>query len=250
MDQRERDLADLTALADGSLPEERRPEVERRVAASHELSGLLARQRRALETVRGAAVPAPAGLRARVEAERAHRRRPVGAAAGLAAAAAGAGLLVLLLMSGGAPEAPSVARAAELAARGPSAGPPPRYDDAPLLDREVGGIRFPRWEERFGWRASGLRTDRLGERSVATVYYSRTGRRIGYTIVDGLALEPPVQGGRATRAGTQLRYFRDGGRTVVTWRRRGRTCILSGPGVSARTLIELAAWRAGGGIEY
>ena len=48
MDYRERDLADVTALADGSLPEGRRAEVERRVAGSPELSATLERQRQAL----------------------------------------------------------------------------------------------------------------------------------------------------------------------------------------------------------
>src|SRR3954453_2915800 len=175
MDYRERDLADVTALADGSLPERRRSEVERRVAGSPELSAMLERQRRALDAVRAAAVPAPPSLRARVGAGAAPRRRPLVAAFGVAAAAA-AVLLVLLVVPGSGPEAPSVAPAAALAGRGPTGGPPPRYDDAPLLDREIGGIHFPRWQERFGWRASGVRTDRLGG---AGLQPSTTARRTG-----------------------------------------------------------------------
>jgi hypothetical protein len=249
MDDRERDLADVTALADGSLPDRRRPEVERRVADSPELSAMLERQRRALDAVRAAAVPAPASLRARVGAVSAPRRRPLVAALGVATAAAAA-LVVLLILPGGGPEAPSVAQAAALAARGPTGGPPPRYDNAPLLDREVGDIRFPRWQERFGWRASGVRADRLGGRDTTTVYYRYDGQRIGYTIVGGSALPLPSRGERTTRAGTALHSLRIGDRLVVAWRRRGHTCVLSGAGVRLRTLLVLASWRAGGGIEY
>jgi hypothetical protein len=242
MDDRERDLADVTALADGSLPERRRSEVERRVADSPELSTMLERQRRALYAVRTAAVPAPPSLRARVGALAAPRRRPLVGALGVATAAAAA-LFVLLVLPGGGPDAPSVAQAAELAARGSTGGPPPRYDHAPLLDREIGGIRFPRWQERFGWRASGVREDRLGGRRTATVYYRSKGDRLGYTIVDGAALTAPA-GRRAVRRGVEFRSFRSGARTVVTWRQKGHTCVLSSAGVGRRAMIQLAAWRA------
>src|SRR3954452_11059088 len=141
MDYRERDLADVTALADGSLPEGRRAEAERCVGGTPELSAMRERQRRALGAVRAAAVPAPPSLRARVGAVSAPRRRPLVAALGMAAAAAAA-LVALIVLPGGGPEAPSGPQAPPLAARGPTGGPPPRYDNAPLLDREVGDIRF------------------------------------------------------------------------------------------------------------
>jgi hypothetical protein len=249
MDDRDRHLADVTALADGTLAPSRRAEVERRVASSPELQATLERQRRALAAVRAAAVPAPSSLRARVGARAAPRRRAVAPTVGLAAAAAAAGLVLALVLPGGS-EAPSVASAAGLASREPTGGPPPRYDDSPLLDREVGGIHFPRWQERFGWRATGVRPDRLAGREATTVYYGHEGSRIGYTIVGGSALAEPSGWSRATRAGTRLRAGRLGSRTVVTWRRKGQTCVLSGRGVSTRTLLALAAWRAGGGIEY
>jgi hypothetical protein len=166
-------------------------------------------------------------------------------ALGVAGAAAAAALLLLLVLPGGNPEAPSVAQAAMLGARQPSGGPPPRYDHAPYLDRKVGGILFPRWQERFGWRAEGVRSDRLGGRDTTTVYYGYEGRRIGYTIVGGAALPQPADWRAETHSGTQLRAARLGSRTVVTWRRRDHTCILSGRGLSAQTLFALAAWRAG-----
>src|SRR4051794_32911683 len=90
------DLAELAALADGSLTPERRAALEAQVAASPELAARLAEQERIVSLTRSAAadVEAPAALRARVEAQRRSRRAParsrfvlVGAAAAAAAAA-------------------------------------------------------------------------------------------------------------------------------------------------------------------
>ena len=84
------ELAELAALADGSLAPERRAALEARVAASSELTDRLAEQQRGVALARSAAdgVEAPAALRARIEAQRRVRRvrvprRPVliGAAA-------------------------------------------------------------------------------------------------------------------------------------------------------------------------
>jgi anti-sigma-K factor RskA len=71
----EPELAELAALADGSLAPERRAAVEARVAASAELAERLAEQERAVALTRAAAaeVEAPAALRARIE-ERPGRR--------------------------------------------------------------------------------------------------------------------------------------------------------------------------------
>jgi anti-sigma-K factor RskA len=72
----EQELAELAALADGTLPPERRATVEARIAASAELADLLAEQERAVALMRGAAaeIEAPAALRARIEAQRPQRR--------------------------------------------------------------------------------------------------------------------------------------------------------------------------------
>jgi anti-sigma-K factor RskA len=94
--------AELAALADGTLPPDRRAALEAEVAASPELADLLAEQERAVSLTRAAAaeVEAPPGLRARVEAQRAPRgstsRRlfAVGAAAVVAATALAVGLAV------------------------------------------------------------------------------------------------------------------------------------------------------------
>jgi anti-sigma-K factor RskA len=100
----DQEVAELAALADGSLPPERRAALEARVAASSELADRLAEQQRALTLTQRAAegVEAPAGLRARVEAQRRGSRRwapgrlvAVGSAAALAVAAAAVAIVVL-----------------------------------------------------------------------------------------------------------------------------------------------------------
>lgn len=69
-------LAELAALADGSLAPERRIALEARVAESAELADRLAEQQRAVALARAAAteVEAPAALRARIDARRGARR--------------------------------------------------------------------------------------------------------------------------------------------------------------------------------
>src|SRR5262249_8784167 len=72
----DRELAELAALADGSLSGERRAAAEARVDGSTELAALLAEQERAVSLTRsvGATVDAPASLRARVDAGQPARR--------------------------------------------------------------------------------------------------------------------------------------------------------------------------------
>jgi hypothetical protein len=97
------EVPELAALADGSLPADRRGALEDRVAASPELTDRLAEQQRAVALAQSAAadVKAPAGLRARIEADRrtpsARAPRRVllaGAAAAAVVAAAAIGLVV------------------------------------------------------------------------------------------------------------------------------------------------------------
>ena len=65
------EMAELCALADGSLPAEQRAAVEARVAASSELQELLKRQRRALAAVETLAdEPMPASLRSQLDEQR------------------------------------------------------------------------------------------------------------------------------------------------------------------------------------
>jgi hypothetical protein len=97
------EVAELAALADGSLAPERRAELEARLAGSPGLSDLLAEQERAVALVRSAAaeVEAPPALRARIDAQRRGRRMGaprfalIGAAAATAALAVGIGVAVI-----------------------------------------------------------------------------------------------------------------------------------------------------------
>ena len=68
----EPDVAELAALADGSLAPDRRAALEAQVEGSPALADLLAEQQRAVALTQSAAdeVEAPAGLRRRVEAQR------------------------------------------------------------------------------------------------------------------------------------------------------------------------------------
>jgi anti-sigma factor RsiW len=244
------ELAELSALADGTLEPARRAEVEARIAASPELSALYQRERRVLSALHEARATerAPAGLRARIEAARPTRRvaarRRIVYGGSLAGAIAVVALALVLLLPSGTPGAPSVSAAAALAARGPvrAAPVPDPSNPAARLDTSVDEVYFPNWVSRLGWRAVGERSDRLGGRRAVTVYYAWRGERIAYTIVGAPALaQPPAQ--ETWRDGTELRTLTLNGRLVVTWRRAGDTCVLSGTDVTAAELQTLAAWK-------
>ena len=188
---------------------------------------------------------APLALRERIESERSRtrsRRRPW-ALGGSFAAVAAAAVLAIVLVGGGA-GGPSVAQAAELAMLGPAA-PAPAVDPAHpgLLKRSVSGVSYPSWKDTFPWRASGAREDKLHGRRAVTVFYENPAHvRIGYTIVDGKPLHEPS--GPGPRQGSEhYVVVRSGARTIVTWRRGGHTCVLSGPAsVPSSRLLALASW--------
>ena len=96
----------------------------------------------------------------------------------------------------------------------------------------------------------GTRTDEIGGRETKTVFYRKEGRRIAYTIVEGEQLAWPPGSDKAEQRGHQAAHLQDGDRTVVTWRRNGRTCVLSATNVPADQLLELAAWKGQGAVEF
>lgn len=248
------ELAELSALADGTLDPERHAAARARIDASPELGALFAREREAVTVLHQARARdrAPAALRTRLEDARERPRGRRGwpgatrrprialAAVGVLAALA---LALALVLPAGTPGSPTVSEAAALALRGPTAPAPSPDPGNPggRLGQRVGEIYFPNWGHALGWRATGLRIDQLGHRRAITVFYGWHGRTLGYTILDLPALDQPGHSAVRRLDGVTLRTLVSGGRTIVTWRRSGHTCVLSASGVPAAILQRLAS---------
>jgi hypothetical protein len=241
--------AELAALADGSLPAERRARLRAWIDTSPELAAALTEQERAVTMLRALDEPAPAALHARVREMtdgaatplRAPRwRRSLFVPAATALAVTVAALVVLLGGSGGA-SAPTVPQTAHLALAA-ATSPAPAEDAAhrDLLRLRVGGIAFPYYGRTAGWEATGARTDTLGGRRVVTVFYTAHGHRVGYAIVGGAPLA--AGGGKlVTEGGVSYWLQRTRGAELITWRQAGHTCVIAGRKVGTGTLLELAA---------
>src|SRR5438067_391607 len=115
---------------------------------------------RAIVQAAAAQTRAPLALRERIEAERTRAKpaRRLWALGGSFAGAAAAVVAAILIATGGGGAQLSVAQAAVLAQRAPTA-PAPAVDPTHpgLLKRSVGGVRYPSWQDRFPWHASGAR---------------------------------------------------------------------------------------------
>jgi hypothetical protein len=255
------DEAALAALADGRLSMAERVALEGRMDSEPELAAALGRQRAALSVITSAVegTSAPLALRARIEAlqaqpppPRSWRERmreslaaiPLRAIAGATAAAA---VAIALVVSGSGPGLNDVISAAS---GSPTAAIAPFPAQSKLLNEQIEGVRFPNYAGKFGWKATGSRTDEIDGRRTRTVYYSKDGRTIAYTIVGGEALPEPKTARPATREGTRLRSLEAKGRNVVTWRRQDHTCVLSGKGVPSGELLTLAGWHAKGEVKF
>jgi anti-sigma factor RsiW len=250
----DQEVADFCAFADGTLAQARQAEVEARVAASPELTALVARQRQALAATRALATePMPASLTASVEGlrppRRAGRRRRLGLVLSAAGALAVVALVVAVLSMGGGPAAPSVAAAAQLATQAPSGPPPAAVAGTDKLAASVEGVSFPDLQASLGWRAVGTRRGEVGGRSTTVVYYEKGGRRVGYAIVSGSALSRPESAASTTRSGVEFQTVALQGQQVVTWRNGGHTCVMIGP-VPASELVDLASWGGTGATTY
>jgi hypothetical protein len=250
------EMAEFAALADGTLPAERRGPLEARIAASPDLQELLDRQRKAVAATREAASePVPATLEAavrdRVRGTGRTRRRPrlvPGLALGGAMAAATAVVLALVLTGG--PSGPTVADAARLASQTPSGPAPSRLDDSKAkLAVRVDGVVFPDFARAYGWRPVGTRNAQVDGRDAKVVYYEKGGKRIGYVITSGSALPQPSGGKTVQRRGLPYQTLRVDGKPAVTWERLGHTCVLIGASSSSE-LVKLASWRGGGTLRY
>lgn len=237
-------VADLSALADGTLPADRRDEVEAQVAESPELQQLLEHQRQAVAAVRGlASVDVPASLRTSVKARVARKPRARGLVPKLAftgATVAAAAVVAAVVLTGG-PGGATVADAAALAQQPPAAGAPPKVGKAGTrLALQVEGVSFPDLSRFAGWAAVGVRHARIDGRDATVVYYRKGGRRLGYVIVAGSGLPRPKTSATVIRA-EPYQTLRIGGNLAVTWRRGGHTCVLLGRATPAE-LVHLASW--------
>ena len=218
-------------------------------------------QRRIAGLLRSFDAPAPESLHRRIEslvashqngrfAPRSHNRSsprflPLGlAGAGAAAAAVVAVAIAFGLRGGGSAPAISFSRAAASTLRAATL-PAPGESQAhhAQLAVAVNGLPFPYWSEHFGWRSTGLRTDRVDGRLLTTVFYGdSSGRRIGYAILAGTPA-PKVGGGVVAWSGdVSYRLLSENGAAVVTWLRDGHLCVVSGRGVPSATLLRLASW--------
>ncbi len=269
----------LAALADGTLPRERREAVLAHVAESPELAGELEDQRRAVALVRSLErVEAPTLLRRSIElaaggdlvtpgagrpgvevaagampgrirdrgARRSLASRPSPRlAAAVAFAAAVAVVLALVLTTGASTSAPTVLQASGAGLRTASEAAPAESPHNPhLLAASAVGISYPYWGGKLGWKAVGARTDTVGGRTVTTVFYTNSrAQRIGYSIVAGSALAIPAASTAVEHRGVGFHVLNHAGPTIVTWREAGHTCILTARGVSAGTLMRLATWQ-------
>jgi anti-sigma factor RsiW len=230
----------LARLADGTIGDGEREQLERAVARSPQLAALLAEQKRALSLTEAIDVEAPASLRQRIYARPQRRRRALRLPAPRTALVL-VGALVLLVAFVPRGHAPSVRSEVHLALAAAKLPPPtPRSTDHAVLSAAVEGVSFPDWTGR-GWTASGARGDSLDGRSVETVFYrSREYARLGYSIVAG----SPLSVGAAQRTvdshGVIYSVIRSDGATVVTWRRDGHTCVLASMHAPAPVLLALA----------
>lgn len=251
----EHDLVEIAALADGRLAPERADALRARLEAEPALAAEFERQRRAISLVRNAVadVEAPLALRERIESQRAKapaakvrgRSRwflPAAAASALGVTAAA---LVIALGAG----APSVADTLDAAAQPAAIGVSVNRDTPQLLALDRDGVPFPNFLAKFGWKATGARTDEIDGRPTTTVFYEKDGQEIAYTIVGGEALEVP-EGKATTIEGKTFTVLEEDGRTVVTWERGGHTCVLSAEGVPADELLELAGWKGKGKVPF
>jgi hypothetical protein len=217
-------------------------------------------QQRIAELLRSFDPPAPESLHRQIESlvashrsqftPRSPRRRvrpfsPFGLAS-VGAVAATVVAVAIAVGLGGAGSSPTVSfsQAARSTLRAATLPAPPESQahDAQLAVA-VDGVPFPYWSERFGWRSSGSRTDRVDGRSITTVFYAdSSGQRIGYAILAGTPA-PRVGGGVVVwRGGVSYRLLTETSTAVVTWLRDGHLCVVSGRDVSSATLLQLASW--------
>ena len=247
----ESDEADLAALADGRLEPARRDALEARLEAEPALADALARQRRGdRDAAAAGGISAPLALRERIEAMSARRSSPAGAACD--GPACGSAFRRRSCRRGGGGRdrrardgRPAVGRVDRRRRQRPPVAAvtldpsQPRLlkdnveqSDSPTTRRSSGGKRTTRWD-----KIDAATPARSTTRSMARTSRTDRGR-------EQLSWRP----GASRRARGTAAHVLRGRRTVVTWRREGRTCVMSAEDVPTSTLLELAAWKGLGAV--
>jgi hypothetical protein len=201
----------------------------------HEELGAAIRQ--AAETIH-----APATLRATLAEQQERRGRRTSRVTRMRLAAAGAiaaALAVVVVLTTGA--TPRVQDVAAAALQAPERPGPAEVDDR-FIAAEIAGIRFPYWEDGWGWKAVGARTDTVAGRRALTVIYARKGRGVHYTVVEGEPLKVPASAKRIRVDGWRAAILRQGDADVVVWERNGHTCILASTMVSGERMARFIPW--------
>jgi hypothetical protein len=248
---------ELARLADGSLAGDELERARAHVRDSRELEAALAEQQRTVDLLAAVDIKAPESLHREVERmlactprSRARSRTPVARwaiaprlriAGALAAVIALVAVAVVSELGGS--SALTVQQAAALTlSPATMTAPTESKSRKSQLSVAVGGVSFPYWRERFGWRGSGARSDRVAGHAITTVFYTNAeGKRIGYAIASGQA--PASHGGSVVRRwGVTYRVLSHDGAAVIAWQREGHLCVVSGQGVSSKTLLRLASW--------
>lgn len=241
----EQDLADLAALADGSISQKRRACVERRLAGSPRLRSLLAEQRLAVSALREAPEPASEALRTSLRTHRDRHTKRKALVRKVAVAGAISGLLAAVALSVPGGGGLGVTQFADLGSRPPLAAAPPTDQVNPgLLGVNVQGVSYPNWEPQFGLKPVGMRSDSVQGRSATTVFYKNSTQTVAYTIVSGPPVPAPENANSATSGGFAFRGLRLADANAVTWERDGHTCVLTSRDTDQTTLIKLGAWSA------
>ena len=216
----------------------------------------LARKGEELIAAAVADVRAPQSLREAIERDRERattararapfwRRHRLGlAVAGVAAAALAA--VAIALETGSNEAEPSLTKVYAATQLAPTKAAPARLGGSPpVLDAKVGKLKFPDWQQKFGWKAVGRRDDSLSGRPVTTVFYRNPEEaRLGYSVVSGDPLVGKPPGRQVTRKGNTYLVAREGEHTTVTWTQQGHTCaIVASSTVPQANLVDLAASR-------
>jgi hypothetical protein len=142
------------------------------------------------------------------------------------------GAVLAVTLGAGPGGAPTVADAALLSTRAAVAPVPASARGTTLT--------FPDWSTRLGWHALGARHDTLAGRQVTTVFYRRGRAVVAYSIVAGAPAPLGSPARASTSRGRTFSSFTANGRRVVTWVRRGHTCVLSGARTDTAVLRRLA----------